>query len=58
MTLVWKRKVQKISGSRYIAIPLIWCESNNVKPQNTLDISMLSDGSLRIVPINKVAADE
>lgn len=50
--------MQKISGSRYIAIPLIWCESNNVKPQNTLDISMLSDGSLRIVPINKVAADE
>lgn len=48
--LKWRRKTVQIKSTFYIAVPLPWAESNNLKKHGEVSIELEKDGSLRISP--------
>ena len=46
----WNRKVQLLHNTRYLALPLTWCEMNDINKQAIMQITLEPDGSLRILP--------
>ena len=51
------RKIQKISKAHYINLPFIWMHTNNARQGDKLELSIGSDGSLRIAPAHPAKND-
>ena len=54
-TLTWNRKLLKVKdqagfASTYVCVPKAWAK-HNLQNSTYVQVSMLSDGSLRLVPL-------
>jgi phosphate uptake regulator len=48
--LRWTRKTVQIKSTFYVAVPLIWAESNKLRKHGEVMIELDEDGSLRLKP--------
>jgi hypothetical protein len=49
-SIKWNRRIVKIKGTFYIALPLPWAESNKLNKREEIKMELEQDGSLRISP--------
>lgn len=52
IVLGWKKRIGSLGTGFYILIPADWLRQNNLVKGKGVDMSLLSDGSLRITPEN------
>ncbi len=48
--LSWKRYLRIHGNSSWITIPPEFLKANGIRPSSVIEIQLLKDGSLRIVP--------
>ncbi|MEM3872980.1 MAG: hypothetical protein QXE05_10525 [Nitrososphaeria archaeon] len=56
----WRRKIQRVGSKRStyaVNVPKIWVEVLGLKKGDILEVQILSDGSLRIIPSKNVGEE-
>ena len=49
-TLRWERRITSFGATRYIGLPRVWLENVGLDRKDTVELELLSDGSLRLIP--------
>lgn len=50
MQLKWTRRAQMINKTRYVALPLAWCEQHNIDRHTPIMMLLRQDGKLVLMP--------
>ena len=57
-TLRWRRKLTAFSATTYVALPVVWLENMGLHRKDPVDLELLSDGSLRLLPSDEEATHD